>query len=382
MGPLGFTVLALLMIPGLWQAGELTVAFEVIGDIAYGAVLMWCFFHISEEREDAAVTLVRALILMAPLAAVQVLITYEGSPDFGQFCGWKPEGRFTYGAHYTAWSMSLALVLPLASLGPTFLKGRRTAGIAIGVAIACALFSSQLVSGGRTGLMCSLLCIPAFMAMRSARWFALALAAIALAAAMLALFDSSCGRHLRLERLFVHFAANEEARPALSSLGTGRIEGYRTAIDRISEKPILGHGWGGLEVEGVHRPSVEIHNLWLKWAAYTGLLAPLYFALLVIAICRKGLQLLKDLEGCSVRRKTILALLLIVACGIVATLLQPNALIGSFQYTAIWWAAAGILLGTHAQMRGEKGYLTELEKSVRHRGGALLRALLRGAGPA
>ena len=51
------------------------------------------------------------------------------------------------------------------------------------------------------------------------------------------------------------------------------------------------------------------------------------------------------------RAKTVV-LTLIVVSGVIASLLEPNVLVGSFQYAAIWWAAAGILVGVYARERG------------------------------
>ena len=42
-------------------------------------------------------------------------------------------------------------------------------------------------------------------------------------------------------------------------------------------------------------------------------------------------------------------MLLIVALGLLATLFEPEALLGAFQYTALWWAAAGVLVGLRAR---------------------------------
>ena len=134
-------------------------------------------------------------------------------------------------------------------------------------------------------------------------------------------------------------------------IGTGRIAGYRVAVSAVTERPLVGHGIGQVTVEGAHNQSVEIHSLWLKWAAYCGVLAPALFAIMVTALVRKGLWLALDRSG-YLASTTAAVLLVVVTSGLLASLFEANALIASFQYTAVWWAATGILLGIYARVYG------------------------------
>ena len=357
LGPLGFLGLALLSSPGIVQSPDIALSLMFVADIVYGAAFAWCFFHLAREGMEVHLVLVRALFIMAAFAAIQVAVAIAGAPDIISLCEWDAPVRSPFGAHYTAWSVSLALFLPVAALLPLVTRGVAPAGATlIGTVLAGLLLGAQFLSGGRAGIMASILSIAALFFGRSSRLLALSLAAIVLMAGA-ALFDEQCSRHLRLERFSLPFVAGADVPNALNSLGTGRLDGYRIAVQSISERPLLGHGLGQVLVEGVHKSSVEIHSLWLKWAVYCGILAPFWFVVMVGATAVKGLHLLTDRRHSSDQRVSTAALLLVLACGIFASLLQPNALIGSFQYTAMWWAAAGILAGLHSTEYGSDDFL-------------------------
>ena len=98
------------------------------------------------------------------------------------------------------------------------------------------------------------------------------------------------------------------------------------------------------EVWGRTPPPVEIHNLWIKWAAYTGVLGPLMMAVVVIAILRIGVKNLSAAWRLARDRLAAISLCLILIAGAIATMFEPNVLVGSFQLTALWWAAAGSAL--------------------------------------
>ena len=68
-------------------------------------------------------------------------------------------------------------------------------------------------------------------------------------------------------------------------------------------------------------------------------------AVIVIAIMRIGAKNLSVAWSYARDRMAATALCLILVVGVIATMLEPNVLIGSFQLTALWWAAAGAALG-------------------------------------
>ncbi len=136
---------------------------------------------------------------------------------------------------------------------------------------------------------------------------------------------------------------------ALNEFTSRRLTAYLHSLIRLSERPLIGYGIRGLLLPGRETRWIEIHNLWLKLAMYLGVAAPLCFLAMVGAVVSKAPRVLRDDAGDEGGLSTSVALGLIVVVGAVASLFEPNALLGNFHYTAIWWAAAGYLVGRRRQ---------------------------------
>ena len=232
LGPLAFLGLVILSVPGMVQSGDEALAFTFVADIAYGAVFAWCFFHLAREGLDVNIMLVRALVLLAALAAVSVAVAVSSVPDLMSLCEWDEPVHSIFGAHYTAWSMSLALFLPIAALLPSVIRSTAgTSGTLIGIVLAIILLGAQFISGGRAGIAASVLSVAALTLFRTSRIFALAVAAFILMAGV-TLFDEQCSKHFRLERISALFAAGEGTPQTLNTLGTGRIRGLPDSDER------------------------------------------------------------------------------------------------------------------------------------------------------
>lgn len=349
LGPAAFLGLFALSTPGLVQARESAMVLTFLKDIALTALFFWCFYRLAREGENVRIIFIRAIGIMAALAAVALAETlllwavYEAPPlDQGRV------GIHGFGVKPTSWSISLAFFVPLALLPMTSSRGwRRTALVAV---VAALLVASQFVSGGRTGLLGSLIAIVTVgLILSGSRWAALSLLAGLLIAGGVVLSRDTFSRHLSLDRLLAdpsHVADDYwEGATGLEAFSTGRIQGYETALDMIARRPFHGHGLEQVMIVTPVGEHIEIHNLWLKWATYGGVLAPLLFAVMAVAIVRDGIGALRARGD----KRLPAAMLLIVALGLLATLFEPEALLGAFQYTALWWAAAGVLVGLRAR---------------------------------
>lgn len=355
LGPAAFLGLFALSTPGLVQARESVMVLTFLKDIALTAFFFWCFYRLAREGEDVRLVLVRAIGIMAALAAVALAETLllwavYGTPPLDQ----GSVGIHGFGVKSTSWSISLAFFVPLALLPMTSSRGWRR--LALAVAVAALLVASQVVSGGRTGLLGSLIAIvTAGLILSGSRWVALSLLAGLLIAGGVALSRDAFSRHLSLDRLLADpsYVAEDHwgGATGLEAFSTGRIQGYETAIDMIARRPFRGHGIEQVVTVTPVGEHIEIHNLWLKWAAYGGVLAPFLFAVMAVAIVRDGAGLLRA-RGDG---RLPAAMLLIVVLGLLATLFEPEALLGAFQYTALWWAAAGVLAGLRARQRDGTG---------------------------
>ena len=138
----------------------------------------------------------------------------------------------------------MALFLPIAVLLPLSAKeiGRRWT-VPMASVLACILLGSQFVSGGRAGIIAVVVSVLALTLFRSARVLALSIIAVSIVVGVV-LFDDSCSRHLKLDRLPGLTGSSTAEASGLDALGTGRLAGYRVAIKEIVERPLLGHGLG------------------------------------------------------------------------------------------------------------------------------------------
>lgn len=352
LGPVAFLSLYALSTPGLVQARETALVLAFLKDLALTAIFFWCFFHLARTGENVRLILIRALGIMAALAAialVEALLIWatDGIPplDQGNF------GIHGFGVKATGWSISLAFFLPLVLLPTVASHDWRRMALLVGVA--ALLIGSQFVSGGRTGILGSLITVIVLaLILSGTRWTALSILAGILITGGIALSQDAYSRHLSVDRIFTppsdaidYWGTPGDLESGLKAFSTGRIQGYETAFEMIARRPFHGHGIEQVTIVTPFGEHIEIHNLWLKWATYSGVFAPLLFLVMAGVIVRDGAGLLRVRGG----RRLPAAMFLIVVLGLLATLFEPEALLGAFQYTAIWWAAAGVLVGLRAR---------------------------------
>lgn len=353
LGPLGFLGLLLLSVPGMAQARELSLVWMFLLDIGLGAAFLWCFFWLARQGEDVYLILLRGLVIIAAFAAAAVVVVLFRIPDWGSPCGefWRPLYNSGFATARTVWSISLALFLPLAVLLRQRTRERGALlALALSVAAGAGILVSQFISGGRGGILASLIVLAGLLLAGASRWLAVGLAGV-LALIGVALIDDTCRSHLQRDPAV---QSPEFSGPRiveqLDTFSTDRVTGYITGLEKTAVRPFLGHGLGQVRIKGRWKPFIEIHNLWLKWAVYCGVLAPLLFAAMAAWVLWMAWRLLAG-EGAAESRAAVAALTLIVVAGLAASMIEPDALIGAFQFTAVWWAAAGILAGLYARRR-------------------------------
>ena len=372
LGPLGFLGLLLLSVPGMAQARELSLVWMFLLDIGLGAAFLWCFFWLGRQGEDVYLILLRGLVIVAAFAAAAVVVVLFRIPDWGSPCGefWRPLYNSGFATARTVWSISLALFLPLAVLlrQRTQERGALLA-LALSVAAGAGILVSQFISGGRGGILSSLIVLAGLLLAGASRWLAVGLAGV-LALIGVALIDDTCRSHLQRDPAV---QSPEFSGPRiveqLDTFSTDRVTGYITGLEKTAVRPLLGHGLGQVRIKGRWKPFIEIHNLWLKWAVYCGVLAPLLFAAMAAWVLWMAWRLLAG-EGAAESRAAMAALTLIVVAGLAASMIEPDALIGAFQFTAIWWAAAGILAGLYSRRRRQADWRVPFPVLRRRDGGA------------
>ena len=394
LGPLGFVLIFVLSLPGVVQAVNLNVAVQFALDIVFAALFMWCFFNVTRRGPGVFVVFKRAFIILVALAAIAAVVVLADADDLYPH-RWVNAFTSGFGDKGSGWSIALALFMPVALMFITTWEGarERAFGLLRGAA-AYVIIASQFISGGRAGLLASFTVLLVFMFVRSTRIMAISVA-VALVVTVAIFGNSSWGRYLGLHFFPVESVAEQFRVAALPPTPTptptpamptpvpggaaapvpgsetaeavrkpselerrtdvftaSRVTTLRRGIEGIQERPFTGHGLRARsmltdrgEVWGEKPPPVEIHNLWVKWGAYTGLAGPIWMAVIVIAIMRIGAKNLSVAWRLARDRMAAAALFLILVVGAIATMLEPNVLIGSFQLTALWWAAAGSALG-------------------------------------
>lgn len=334
-GPLGFAGIAALCIPGFVQSTEADVA-GYLADLVYGASMLWCFYNVARADDvETARLLERSAVLIGVLALIASLAAMAGL-GWQAPCSVSPLAATGFGCGRTAWSQGIALYVPIMLVflfrrDVSVMRRWLYAGLALGIVAA------QVGVGGRAGLAASFV-VGATMVFFfiPRRWKVLAATAMLLLIAMIAV-PTALEEHLRMDRI----PAGPVSFDDLDWFSAGRLGGAVEALGHIAERPLTGHGIGAVDV-GYRGTRVEIHNLWLKWAAYFGVGAPI----LLLALAFSLLYRARDLVRLHVLRRSVVAAGgLILVSGLVISMLTPNAPIGAFQDSAIWWAAAGLIVG-------------------------------------
>ena len=370
LGIWGFVALLALSVPGLAQTGQSFAAINYLGDILRNALFLWCFYHLARRGADIALILRRTFYILGVLAGLalgKVLIDLANPLDFC-FRLWDQPSVAGFAAKRSQWAIGIGIVIPVALLfagSRLAMKGRMALWYAM-----VALLAAQGFSGGRTGILMSAVAVLALLLHAGTRWLAKWLLAGSAIVFALVLASPTCLHHFKLMPLAQVGGTAETIAPqgmtwqpsvggrraqsvllVANELSTSRLEIWQRGFQRMIERPLLGHGIREVLFPGRWTKHIEVHNLYLKWALYCGLLAPLFFLAMVFAVARRAWQLFpRAAEVTGATQKLVGALGLIVLLGLACSMFEPNPLVGSFHLTAIWWAAAGALAGLHSRL--------------------------------
>lgn len=364
-GPAGFAAIMVASVFGFYQAadGDLLKPFL---DFSMAFLMFWSFSSFyTQDTKRGVEALVLGAVLLAGFCVVTVSSFLVNIPS------WHPPPMYDcrnlsecgFGAKRTGWSNGVALFLPLLFLIVVQQRVRVRDYICAGV-MGVAIVFSQFIVAGRGGLLASLVgaavivfrifprkvSIPFIVLMPTC---ALILTTMFGASGLMdnaenpntSREEADLASHLRFDRL-----ENGIDYDTLNHFSAGRIESMRLALGVAREHPLIGVGFGKAVWGGE-----EVHNLWLRLQVEAGILLPsvfLMFVLRVVLLLRREWRMAKDAlhhgrqPGDMVRhQKTATILLVVLAQGIVISMFEPNALIGSFQATAVWWAALGVAVG-------------------------------------
>jgi O-antigen ligase len=240
-----------------------------------------------------------------------------------------------FGGYRTGWSNSLFLYVPilLYLLKSNYSFKNNTYIIFIILSI---LFL-QFQSGGRAGLMFSILAIGLFY-----RKSFLPLSFITI---LLYLTFSLLGTEYLSEKFRLSGAQveNKQGSSDIDKISSGRLSGYTAAFSAISGSPIYGYGLGrseeALELYGY---GIEVHNTFLKRTLESGIFLLFYlvffFSFLYFKLVKKlKYNLKRNWISIYEFRNSKNFLNVFFICAISISFLEPNYLIGSFQGELVFW---------------------------------------------
>ena len=346
-GPAGFTAVALLAIPGMYQAQHFSLVIDLLVDVALSAMFVWLLFSMEMTGHDTMAVFVRGMTLISVFAALPVASALTGVPQFQSPFDLAPFTATGFGAGRTGWTNALSLYVPIAlAVLVSDSSRRRTAMVSLVIIV-----MAQVVSGGRTGLLLSLFSAAGFVVLCGSKKLRAVVLTIVLIGTLLVVMSAAA-------RGFAAVAASSQLRlddlgsrttfALLDALTSYRLRGYVTALELIPKRPFVGHGLGSVRiyVPALAR-EVEIHNVWLKFAVYCGVLFPLFLLCMVgsiLIVSMRAARAIADGSG----RVVATAYLFVLVNGVAITMVEPAALVGAFQNSALWWGVAGSALAVHS----------------------------------
>ena len=346
-GPIGFLALAALATPGVVQS-DVTAVLRLGVDFAVGAVFAWCFFNLTRLQVDVGAILARAAIVVSLLALVPLANSVFGWPMwqaplvFNHLWAMHPFNETGLAFRSSAWAAGLAHYFPFAlfmvAMPATNLHRRSLLRQAAAAAGAVAILCSQLVSGGRGGVLASLCVLGAMCWLLRSRTVVVCMLGGAVALALVLPFTAW---ELVARRLPAGFPTMED----VNYLSTSRVEGALLAMDKILERPFQGHGIDAVLLEAPGGVWV-IHNAWLKFACDFGVFMPLFLLAMVAVPVRRGIRIYAESAQDSETRRLVVPSILTVAVGLFISMLDPSLPFGGFGVAGMWWAAIGVILGT------------------------------------
>lgn len=349
-GVMGIILLFITLAPIVLKS-ELDSSFRRYLDVTFGYVMLWNVYFFVKMGGDIRRVLQIASIVLLPFCGITLIHTLFGFPNWDNPYIISGDASLSkgFGGERTGWSNGIALFLPCALLIAGFFERQFSyRSIFNCVAVMVLIVGSQLVSGGRAGLIASTVALIIMtISGRSRRSWLFILLLILIPLVLFLQTPDWMMSHLRLDRI-----ENINSFLDLDSFSGSRINQIYVSLNLILENPLLGHGIISQELMGL---SNEIHNIWLRLAVQAGILAPLVFAVIVCVFVRNAIQIICQQDGpIEIRNRdygigqTFLAIL---SAGLVISLFEPNAILGSFQNSSMWWVAAGAAASRKKSLR-------------------------------
>lgn len=329
----------------LVSAYSVNAAYEALKDLTlpFGFILIIYNYKGSNERLlnvlYAAATTVGIVCLFGVLSYLTGYFDFTPPDPFNDT--FSISG---FGGYRTGWSNSIFLFVPLI-IFYHLLKYGKLNWISIGLIFS--IISSEFLSGGRAGLISSLLCVIVFSARRVAIVVPLAILAtlsyvylpqeVVTEKFRAAPEIVARGRNLK-------FITQDEYVDGLTSY---RLVGYKVGFELFSKSPLIGFGFGQsdpLSDQMGYGP--DIHNVWLKRMIEGGILIFLMLAFLFYSVYRVIIKNLTHIRVTFSNREYAFWVFFqtLFFIGLAISMVEPNYLIGSIQGEAFFWICLAFLM--------------------------------------
>lgn len=333
IGLAGFFLLFVLLSPAL-IIGTMSSAEQVVANLFYSTCVFLIFASFAINAEKIIVFMKLSSIPIIGFCVYSVLAYFEVVNNFRApfVLGGFPVSVSGFTGLRTGWSNGIAMYIPFVMI--FFFKRKNFTSLLFGAFGVAVIFSSQLVVGGRAGMLATIIGILLVVFMRRSKLlkFLIPLGLMLISIQMMPYLIE----HLRLDRV-----ASGTGLKELNHLSAGRIGSYIYALELFIKNPVIGVGIGNSDVGG-H----SIHNMWLKFLADAGIFFIFTFAFMIAKVIKGARRFLSDNE-------TSFVLIAVVAQGLVSSMFEPSMILGSFQNSAIWWASFGLLSGMTLRARSE-----------------------------
>lgn len=322
----------ILAIPAIFRSYD--VAIYDLLDYIFIFVFFWIIRSTNLSRHELFEVFYKVAITIGAIGLLSLISAIIGITIISPEPWNDPFSSSAFGGYRTGWSNSLFLFIPFLLfyfLQTNIYKEK----IYCVLAITC-IIASQILSGGRSGFVCSILAIIIFSKFNIKGIIFLGITIILL---YQILSVSTIERFFRASDEQIETKAGNST---IDKISSSRIDGYKLGIKYFSDSPLWGNGFGASNyLMGINGYAGDIHNTWLKRLVDGGLMLVSPLIILFYFIYKSIIRYIrKEYLGrnYSIFFKTLFFLSILISMG------EPNYLLGSFQGEAFFWVSISTFL--------------------------------------
>lgn len=317
LSPFGFLLIILSMSFGLVISFKITP----IVDILLPFIILWIF---NFDKQFYYLAIYKSALIISIICGLSIISHFTGFFDIPANGPWKTSfGNVAFGGSSTAYSGSLFLLV-------VFLvywhKSEKKPLLSIEILSILVILISQYISGGRGGLLASVIVIVLGLNINIFYKFV-----------FIFIFFVTINSNEFLVQMRILNQNSEEI--DVDQISSGRIELNTYFYEKFLKNPIYSYGFNASEKFG----SMDPHIVWLKNAVNGGVIYLFFLIGLFIEIFRR-VKMNITLEPTEI--KLFFSLFFI---SFLITFLEPNFLIGSVQGEFVYWLLISLLIKPNYQ---------------------------------